>query len=77
MIEKSDISEAIVNFNETYLLLAQQLLREDREGTRQMLGISDELAIRICLMTRAEIQALADRTELICEFRPGAAPGNA
>lgn len=75
--EKTDILDSIAKFNQSYLRLAQLMLREDRENGKRMLGVSDSMANHICSLTPPEIEALADSAELICQFRESSAPGHA
>jgi flagellar transcriptional activator FlhD len=75
--KKSDSLQAIAAFNQSYLLLAQRMLAENRERAKRAFGISDSMATRICSLTEAEIETLADSSELICQFRTEAAPGRA
>lgn len=77
MEEESDISDAIAKFNLSYLLLAQRMLREDRESGKRMLGVSDVLAGRICSLSPAEMEVLAQSEELVCQLRVHVAPGRA
>ncbi|MFM0281994.1 flagellar transcriptional regulator FlhD [Paraburkholderia sediminicola] len=77
MKEKSDILDAIAEFNLSYLLLAQRMLLDDRERGKSMLGVSDAMASRICSLTPAEIEVLADSSELVCQLRADATPGRA
>ncbi|MFM0736008.1 flagellar transcriptional regulator FlhD [Paraburkholderia xenovorans] len=77
LTKKSDSLQAIAAFNQSYLLLAQRMLREDREHAKRALGVSDSMATRICSLTLAEIELLADSSDLVCQFRSDAAPGRA
>ncbi|MFM0314263.1 flagellar transcriptional regulator FlhD [Paraburkholderia nemoris] len=77
LTKKSDSLQAIAAFNQSYLLLAQRMLGEDREQAKRALGLSDSMATRICSLTAAEIEILADSSDVICQFRVDAAPGRA
>ncbi|TCK86880.1 flagellar transcriptional activator FlhD [Paraburkholderia sp. BL9I2N2] len=77
LTKKSDSLQAIAAFNQSYLLLAQRMLKEDRAQAKRALGLSDSMATRICSLTQAEIEILADSSDLICQFRADAAPGRA
>ncbi|MFT4068075.1 flagellar transcriptional regulator FlhD [Paraburkholderia sp.] len=74
MDNNSDSLKAIAAFNQSYLLLAQRMLREDREEAKRALGLSDSLAERVSSLTEAEIKMLADDARLICRFRADVAP---
>ncbi|MDE1180433.1 flagellar transcriptional regulator FlhD [Paraburkholderia sp.] len=77
MAEKKDILDAIFEFNKSYLLLAQRMLKNDREQGKRMLGVSDSMANRIMSLTVAEIEALSDSSDLVCQLRAENAPGRA
>ncbi|ASW01443.1 flagellar transcriptional regulator FlhD [Paraburkholderia aromaticivorans] len=77
MAKNSDSLQAIAAFNQSYLLLAQRMLKENREQAKRALGVSDSMATRISSLTPAEIEVLSDSSELICQFRFDAAPSRA
>ncbi|WP_338641654.1 flagellar transcriptional regulator FlhD [Burkholderia pyrrocinia] len=77
MTGQGDIFDAIAEFNRAYLVLAQRMLRIDREEGKRQLGISDEIAASIVSLTLAQIDELAAGGELVCEFRAESAPGRA
>ncbi|RQZ68241.1 flagellar transcriptional regulator FlhD [Burkholderia sp. Bp9004] len=77
MTGQGDIFDAIAEFNRTYLVLAQRMLRIDYEQAKRQLGISDEIAASIDALTLDQIDELAVRGELVCEFRAENAPGRA
>ncbi|CAB3810330.1 flagellar transcriptional regulator FlhD [Paraburkholderia fynbosensis] len=54
--KNSDSLQAIAAFNQSFLLLAQRMLREDRAQAQHALGLSDSLAERIGSSTEAEIE---------------------
>ncbi|CAB3783873.1 flagellar transcriptional regulator FlhD [Paraburkholderia caffeinilytica] len=72
-----DSLQAIAAFNQSYLLLAQRMLGEDRGQAKRALGLTDSMATRISSLTAAEIEMLADSADVICQFRVDAAPGRA
>nr|WP_230939412.1 flagellar transcriptional regulator FlhD [Burkholderia diffusa] len=53
------------------------MLRIDFEQGKRQLGISDEMAASIDALTPDQIDELAARGELVCEFRAENAPGRA
>jgi flagellar transcriptional activator FlhD len=55
--------------NLSYLMLAQSLVRTDREQALFRLGISDEAAEMIAMLTPAQIMKLADSENLLCHMR--------
>ncbi|RQS05930.1 flagellar transcriptional regulator FlhD [Burkholderia sp. Bp8998] len=77
MAKPNDIFDAIAEFNRSYLTLAQRLLQADREAAKKQLGMSDETASIVAALTPAQIDVLAARRELFCEFRAEYAPGRA
>ncbi|UXU85621.1 flagellar transcriptional regulator FlhD [Burkholderia sp. S-53] len=77
MTGQGDIFDAIAEFNRAYLVLAQRMLRIDREEGKRQLGISDEIAASIVSLTPDQIDELAASGELVCEFRAENAPGRA
>ncbi|ABC37276.1 flagellar transcriptional activator FlhD [Burkholderia thailandensis E264] len=77
MEEEKDAFEEIAEFNQRYLQLVRRLLCEDADRARAILGISNELAIRLVTMTPAQLERLADNGELVCRLRADAMPGRA
>ena len=61
----SEIREA----NLSYLMLAQSLIRADREQALYRLGISEESAALITLLTPAQMMKIASSNTLLCRFR--------
>ena len=61
----TDIREA----NLSYLMLAQSLIRADRDQALYRLGISEESAQMIRLMSPAQMMKIASGNTLLCSFR--------
>jgi flagellar transcriptional activator FlhD len=61
----SEIREA----NLSYLMLAQSLIRADREQALYRLGISEETASMIGLLSPAQMMKIAAGNTLLCKFR--------
>src|SRR6185295_18720055 len=61
----SEIREA----NLSYLMLAQSLIRADREQALYRLGISEENASLIALLSPAQMMKIAAGNTLLCKFR--------
>jgi flagellar transcriptional activator FlhD len=61
----TDIREA----NLSYLMLAQSLIRSDREQALYRLGISEESAQMIGLLSPAQMMKVASGNTLLCRFR--------
>jgi flagellar transcriptional activator FlhD len=55
--------------NLSYLMLAQSLIRADREQALYRLGISEECASLIALLTPAQMMKIASGNTLLCRFR--------
>jgi flagellar transcriptional activator FlhD len=61
----SEIREA----NLSYLMLAQSLIRADREQALFRLGISEENAALIALLSPGQMMKIASGNTLLCKFR--------
>jgi flagellar transcriptional activator FlhD len=61
----SEIREA----NLSYLMLAQSLIRSDREQALYRLGISEESASMIALLAPSQMMKIASGNTLLCRFR--------
>ena len=55
--------------NLSYLMLAQSLIRADREQALYRLGVSEETASTIESLTPAQIMKIAQTNTLLCRFR--------
>jgi len=55
--------------NLSYLMLAQSLIRTDREQALFRLGISEETAALIGLLSPAQMMKIASSNTLLCRFR--------
>jgi len=55
--------------NLSYLMLAQNLIRADREQALYRLGISDETASLLAMLSPAQIMKIASGNTLLCRFR--------
>jgi flagellar transcriptional activator FlhD len=55
--------------NLSYLMLAQSLIRSDREQALYRLGISEESAALIGMLTPAQMMKIAAGNTLLCRFR--------
>ena len=61
----SEIREA----NLSYLMLAQSLIRSDREQALFRLGISEEAAAMIALLAPSQMMKIASCNTLLCRMR--------
>ena len=55
--------------NLSYLMLAQSLVRHDREQALFRLGINEETATLLSSMTSAQMMKIATGNQLLCRFR--------
>ena len=55
--------------NLSYLMLAQSLIRSDREQALFRLGISDDNASLLAALTPAQMMKIAAGNTLLCRFR--------
>jgi flagellar transcriptional activator FlhD len=55
--------------NLSYLMLAQSLIRADREQALYRLGIGEDAAAMIAALTPAQIMKIAQTNTLLCRFR--------
>ncbi|MEO7243413.1 MAG: flagellar transcriptional regulator FlhD [Variovorax sp.] len=63
--------EEIREANLTYLMLAQSLIRQDKPQALFRLGISEESADLIAMLSPAQVMKLASGNMLLCRFRAG------
>jgi flagellar transcriptional activator FlhD len=66
---QKNIQEEIRDVNLSYLLLAKQMLLEDRETAIYRLGICKDLASIIVSLSPAQILKMAASNMLLCRFR--------
>jgi flagellar transcriptional activator FlhD len=55
--------------NLSYLMLAQSLIRSDKEQALYRLGVSEESASLIAALTPAQMMKIASGSTLLCRFR--------
>lgn len=65
----ADTYNEIKELNLGYLMLAQQLIRADRETAQYRLGISAELAEVIDGLTPGQVLKMAGSNMVLCRFR--------
>jgi flagellar transcriptional activator FlhD len=68
-MKSTRLLDEIRETNLSYLLLAQQLIREDRAEATFRLGISEEVADLIDQLTTAQVLRIASSNMLMCRFR--------
>lgn len=65
----NQLHEEIKETNFSYMLLAQQMIREDKASATFRLGISDEMASLIAGLSPAQILKMSASNMLLCSFR--------
>ncbi len=63
------INAEIREANLTYLMLAQNLIRQDKAGALFRLGMSEESADLIATLSPVQISKIASGNMLLCRFR--------
>ena len=65
----SEILKHIYDINLSYLLLAQRLIHEEKASAMFRLGINNEVADSLALLTLPQMVKLAETNQLVCQFR--------
>ena len=68
-METTQILAEIREANLSYMMLAQSLIRADREQALFRLGVSEETANLINALTPAQMMKIATSNTLLCRFR--------
>ena len=68
-METNQILDEIREINLSYLLLAQQMLREDRIAAMYRLGIDEDIADIVVKLTNSQLLKMAGSNMLLCRFR--------
>lgn len=68
-MKNEQIQEEIRETNLSYMLLAQQMIRNDKAGALFRLGLSEELADLIAGLSPAQLLKMAGSNMLLCRFR--------
>jgi flagellar transcriptional activator FlhD len=63
------LQESIRDINFNYLMLAQQMIKEDRAAAIFRLGISQDMVDMLTNLTPAQIIKMAVSNMLLCRFR--------
>jgi flagellar transcriptional activator FlhD len=69
MMKSTDTYNDIKEVNLSYLMLAQNMVRSDREGAIFRLGISEEIADVLARLTPGQVLKMASSDMLLCSFR--------
>ncbi|MFH0934472.1 MAG: flagellar transcriptional regulator FlhD [Pseudomonadota bacterium] len=65
----NQMHEEIKEANLSYMLLAQQMIRDDKAGAIFRLGVGEELADLIVGLSPAQLLKMASSNMLLCRFR--------
>lgn len=65
----NQMHEEIKEANLSYMLLAQQMIRNDKAGAIFRLGVGEELADLIVGLSPAQLLKMASSNMLLCRFR--------
>ncbi|MEI9862517.1 flagellar transcriptional regulator FlhD [Enterobacter bugandensis] len=68
-MQESLLLKNIYDVNLSYLLLASSLINHDKVTAMFRLGISDEVAEQLGMLTLTQMQHLAQINQLLCTFR--------
>ena len=68
-MDQTQMLAEIREANLTYLMLAQSLIRQDRAEALFRLGLSEEAADLIGMLSPAQIMKIASGNMLLCRFR--------
>lgn len=68
-METKKLLDEIREINLGYLLLAQQLIREDKVAAMYRLGINQDVAEIIEKLTTSQLLKMASSNSLLCRFR--------
>jgi flagellar transcriptional activator FlhD len=68
-MNQEQILAEIREANLSYLMLAQSLIRADREQALYRLGVSEDTAAIIGTLTPAQMMKIAQSNTLLCRFR--------
>ena len=68
-MSKEKLFDEIRDANLNYLLLAQSLIREDRDAAIYRLGVSEDLADLLEGLSPAQLIKVASSTTLLCRLR--------
>ena len=68
-MKSTDTYNDIKEVNLSYLMLAQNMVRSDREAAIFRLGISEEIADVLARLTPGQVLKMASSDMLLCNFR--------
>jgi flagellar transcriptional activator FlhD len=68
-MKNSHLLDEIREANMTYLILAQRMVRDDREEALYRLGVSEQVAEILADLTPGQMMKIATTNTLVCRFR--------
>ena len=68
-MKNTDMQDEIRELNLAYLMLAQQMVCEDREAAMFRLGIAADVADMLENLTTAQVARMASQQMVLCRFR--------
>ena len=68
-MDTSEVIKHIYDINLSYLLLAQQLINQEKASAMFRLGIDEPMADTLARLTLPEMVKLAETNQLVCQFR--------
>lgn len=68
-MNSAQLQEGIRELNLTYLMLAQQMIKEDKAAAIFRLGLSQDLVDVIAGLSPAQVVKMASANMLLCRFR--------
>ena len=68
-MKAANLKNEIRELNLAYLMLAQQMLQDDREGAMLRLGVGEDIAAIIEDLSPGQILRMASSDMLLCRFR--------
>jgi len=69
MITNQQLMQEIQETNMSYMMLAQHMLREDKDQAMYRLGLSEETADLMTQLTPGQVLKIAASNMLMCRFR--------
>jgi flagellar transcriptional activator FlhD len=69
MITNDQLMNEVREANMSYLMLAQHMLRDDRDQAMYRLGLAEEVADMIVALTPGQLLKISNSNMLMCRFR--------
>lgn len=68
-MKANELQNEIRELNLAYLMLAQQMIRDDRDSAMFRLGVSEDVADMIDALTPGQVLKMASSNMLLCRLR--------